>query len=729
MNDLSRPAGRFLAILCLSALAGLAFWGYLRTGPTTSDDLVYEQAVATGRLGFICSELATKSGRFHHYLHVGLTSLPYHLDGWPARKAVGLAATLAAMTALALLAARLAANPALGLLTAALLLALFQDNWHHNILTAYPLVFDSGLLWLLAAGYALLRHGETDKARWLVLANVAMFLAFCHFEAFVAYLPVLAGVVWLTGRGSAGKRLRTLCAAFVAVPVYLAVYLGYRLTHPSHYAGNALDLSSPWRVLETALAYSASALPLGAFGLNLDSINRFPVATSRYVLSFGQYLGDLAANWAAVSPAWIAASLLAGGLTYACLRQGDGSLRLRPLALLLAGYAVICPNLLIALTPKYQEPALRGDSWYVTSTFSFYALAVLFALAGLTLAGRLPQRLRRPLAAATGLLVGLAALVNASVNASVLQSKIAAAARWRVAELAVRSPALLAVPDGATLLAPDLFTAVAVELVEPDYWDDFFARKTGRRFHVVPRLETTLPPDSAPGAPIFALRRLSAPTEPATALVLARVARLGPPPADPYARDPDAPTLFADEAMVAVDATNRLFDLLYREHDGWKLVPATVGGRRGLSETHLAGGDIVLASVALFPARTLEAAGTSPAVLRFGQGFSPPERAVTGDVVWAGRTAGLTLDNAAAAPVRVRLTATLVALAPVRLSAAGIGVETTFVSSGPATPIVLDMTLPPGRSAVTLAADGPDGSSDKRFGLLGAALSLVAPLP
>ena len=728
MNELSRPAGRFpiaLRLVALAALAGLVFWGVLGAGPTTSDDTVYEQAVITGRLGAICTELATQSGRFHHYLHVGLTSLPYHLDSLPARKAVGLAATLAAMAALALVAARLAGSPALGVLTAALLLGLYQDNWHHNILTAYPLVFDSGLLCLLAAGYALARHGETDRRRWLVLANGAMFLAFCHFEAFVAYLPVLAGIVWLTGRGSPGRRLRTLCAACAAVPVYLAVYLGYRLTHPSHYAGNALDLSSPWRIVETALAYSASALPLGSFGLNLDYVNRFPVITSRYVLSFGQYLGNLAANWASLSPAWIATGILAGGLVSVCLRRADGSLRPCPLALLLAAYAVVCPNLLIALSPKYQEPALRGDNWYVTSTFSFYALAVLFALFGLTLADRAPKRLRRPLAAVLGLLVGLTALVNASVNASVLQSKIAAAARWRVAELAAKSPALAALPDGATIVAPDLFANVGVEQVEPGYWSDYLARRTGRTFHVVARLDAALAPD----APIFALRRLSAPTDPATALALARVSRLGPPAADPYAREPDAPTLLVDAAEVALDATNRLLDLLYRDADGWKLAPATVGGRRGLSESHLAGNGIVLASLALVPARTLATAETAPVVLRFAQGFGRPERAVTGDVVWTDRTGEITLENSAAAPIRGRLTATVATMTPMRLAVTGAGAQTVVACDAPAAPMALSLTLPPGRSVLTFTADWPAGSPGKRFGLLGAALVLLPAAP
>ncbi|MHC1791866.1 hypothetical protein [Solidesulfovibrio sp.] len=728
ITALPRPLGRFLAALCLSALAVLALWGYQRTGPTTSDDLVYQQAVITGRLGFICTELATKSGRFHHYLHVGLTSLPYHLDSPAARKVLGLAATLAAMAALAALAARLAASPGLGLLTAALLLALFQDNWHHNILTSYPLVFDSGLLWLLAAGYALLRHGETDRRRWLVLANAAMFLAFCHFEAFLAYVPVLAGIIWLTGRGGAVRRLGTLCAACAVVPVYAAVYLGYRLAHPSQYAGNSLDLSNPWRVLETALAYSLSALPLAGFPLNLDSINRFPVATGRYVLSFGQYLGDLAANWAMLSPAWLGTGLLAGGLTYACLRHADSRLRPRPLVLVLAVYAVICPNLLIALSPKYQEPAARGLSWYVTSTFSFYALAVGLALAGLTLAGRLPSGLRRPTAAALGLAVGLAALVNASVNASVLQSKIAAATRWRVAELALHSPALAEVPDGATLIAPDLFTAVSVELVEPDYWTDYFSRRTGRSLTVLPRLPRPGPAE----APIFALRRLSEPTARATSLALARVTRQGPPAADPYARDPDAPTLFADRVEVVSDVANRPQDLLYREAAGWKLVPATLGGRRGLSETRLAGDDIALASLALVAARSLDAAGASPVVLRFGQGFSAPERAVTGDVVWGGDTAECRLDNTTGQETRLRLTAALVAFTPLRLTVAGAGTGAVFTSGDPATPLVLDLSLPPGQSRLTFRAEGAGdaaGQPAKRFGLLGAALVPIPAAP
>jgi hypothetical protein len=722
MNALPRPAGRFLAVLCLSALAVLAFWSTLRTGSTTSDDLVYEQAVITGRLGALCTELATKTGRFHHSLHVGLTSLPYHLDSLPARKAVSLAATLAVIAALAGFAARLAASPALGVLVAALILGLYQDNWHHNILTAYPLVFDAGMAWLLAAGYALLRHGETGRRRWLVLANISMFLAFSHFEAFVAYLPVLAGLVWLTGRGRPKTRLRTLGAAFAAVPVYAAVYLGYRLAHPSHYAGNALDLTSPWRVLKTALAYTQSALPLGGFAFNIEYINRFPQATSRYVLSFGQYLTELAANWPLLAPAWIAMGILAGGLTFACLGRAGTALRPRPAALALAAYAALCPNLLIALSPKYQEPAAGGLGWYVTSNFSFYALAVLLALGGLALTSRLTGRLRSVAAALLGLCVGLTVLVNASVNASVRESKIAAAGRWRVAALAAASPALDEAPAGAVLVAPDLFAAINVELTAPDYWSAFFARRTGRAFTVLPSLDPATPAET----PVFVLRRLSAPTAAATSLALARVTSLGPPAADPYARDPDAPTLLADRVLVVVDGANQLLDVLLRDEAGWRLAPATVGGRRGSSQTWLDGRGIAPASLALLPARTLETGAGAPVRLRFGQGFSAPERAVTGDVVWAGDAAELSLDNPGQTPAPVRLTATVVALVPVRLTLTGPQTATTLAGQPPSTPLALELTLPPGRSRLTLQADGTGDAAGKRFGLLGATL---LPLP
>ena len=723
MNAVPRPVGRFLAALCLAVLAVLAFWGYLRTGATTSDDLVYEQAVTTGALGALCTDLATHSGRFHHYLHVGLTSLPYFIDSLPARKALSLAVALAVVAGLAGLAARLAASPALGVLIAALCLSLYQDNWHHNILTAYPLVFDAGMLWLLGAGYALLRHGETSGRRWLVLANVAMFLAFCHFEAFVAYLPVLAGIVLLTGRGRLRQRLATGCAAFAVVPVYAAIYLGYRFTHPSAYDGNALDITNPLRVLKTALAYSRSALPLGAFGLNLDSVNRFPQATSRYVLSFGQYLADLAGNWPLFAPAWVAMALLAGGLAFACLGRAKRPFRPRLLSLALAGYAVICPNVLIALSPKYQEPAAGGLAWYVTSNFSFYALAVLLALGALALADRLPGRLRPAGAAIFGLGLALAVLVNASVNASVRESKIASAGRWRVAELAARSPALEDVPDGAILVAPDLFAAVSVELTSPEYWTAYFARRTGRSFRVLPGPDPAAPAD----APVYVLRRLSAPAAPVTAVALGRVSRLGPPAADPYAPHPDAPQLLADRVLVVVDGANRLLDILYRDNAGWQVAPARVGGRLGSSQTRLAGNGIALSSLALLPARTVETGAVSPLTLRFGPGFSSPERAVTGDVVWAGETAEASLDNAGKLPVRVRLAGAVVSASPLRLRLEGPGLATVLDCPTPSTPLALELTLPPGHSRLTFAAEG--GAADKRFGLLGLTLDTLPAAP
>ena len=568
MNDAMRPAGRFLAGLALCALAVLAFWDVPRSGPTASDDLTYERAVLEGRIGAFSAELAAGSGRFHHYLHVGLTSLAYRMDSPPLRRAVALAGFLGVIIALAALAARLSRRPELGLLVATLALGLYQDNWHHNILTAYPFVFDSGMLCLLTAAYALVRRAETGRTGWLVVANLALFLSFAHFEAFVAYVPVLAGLVWLTTPGGSRQRLRALVPAFAVLPVYAAVYLGYRLTHPSQYAGNALDLTSPAAILKTAWAYSRPALPLGGFAFNLEYVNRFPQFSKAYVLSFGQYLSELAANLSLLAPAWVALALLAGGLTAYCLDRAARS-RLPWLAWLLCAFAVVCPNALIALSPKYQEPAASGLAWYVTTTFSFYAVAVLLALGGLALAGRLPAKPRRMLAVGLGLAVGLTALVNASVNASVRDSKIAAGARWRVAALACQSRLIAGLPEGARLIAPDLFAAVNTELVGPDYWPAYFRAHAGRGLTVASGLEQADPEK----APVYVLRRLSGLLDRDTALVLARVTGLGPAPADPYAAAPDAPTLLAGQAVVAMDAANRFYDLVFRDASGRRRRP------------------------------------------------------------------------------------------------------------------------------------------------------------
>ncbi|WP_428561673.1 MAG: hypothetical protein ACP59X_19450 [Solidesulfovibrio sp. DCME] len=727
-----RPSGpratRFCAALCLAAVAVLAFWGTLTTGPTTSDDLYYEQNVLAGRLGQLTTQLATGSGRFHHYLHVGLTALPYFLDSPPLRKALSLGAFLAGLATFCAVAGRIAGKPWLGCLAGLFALAFYQDNWHHNILTAYPLVFHSGLICMSLAGACLWRHGRGGGRGFLIGANLLAFAACCHFEAFLAYAPLLWGIVWLSRRGTPRRRLATMAAASVGFGAFLALSLAYRALHPTQYAGNALDLSSPLRLAQTVAAYSFSALPLGSFPLNCNSINRFPVITTHLVLDLGQYLAALDGQWPRLSPAWLALALLAGGLTYRVLaRESLEPMRWRLLPACMALYAVVCPNLLIALSPKYQGPAASGVAWYVTSSFSGYAVAV--GLAGLCLwgAARLTGRpgARRLAAGVAAVLVAGLGLVTASVNASVGASKVAAGARWREAALAVASPAFAAVPDGALLVAPDLFTAVNEEKTREGYWEDWFGHFAGKRLSVAPTAPAALPGDR----PVFALRRLSGPTDPATALALARVTRLGPPNADPYAPAPDAPTLFAASVAIVAEAGNRFCDAIYQQGEQWRLVPANTVGRRGLAETTLDSGaaePIAFDSLALVPARAITPFAPSPVLLRFGQGFTPPERAITGDIAWAGQAGQLRLVNGTAAPVGARLFATLIALSPVRLALTGPGLAREIASQGATTPISLELTLPPGESAFDLRVLAPAGDTAKRFGLLGAGLT---PLP
>ncbi|HCR12440.1 MAG TPA: hypothetical protein DIU49_03785, partial [Desulfovibrio sp.] len=203
---------------------------------------------------------------------------------------------------------------------------------------------------------------------------------------------------------------------------------------------------------------------------------------------------------------------------------------------------------------------------------------------------------------------------------------------------------------------------------------------------------------------------------------------LGPPNADPYAPHPDAPALFADKAMVTTDAGNRSFDLLYQDDGRLRCIPADTVGRAGLAETLLDApdGGIALDSVALVPARSFTPSEPSRMLLRFGQGFSAPERAITGDIVWAGEAGELRLRVEGDASVRARLACTLIALVPVRLTVEGQGISREIASTGLATPVTLDLPLPPGETRLALRALPPGNASPKRFGLLGASL---APLP
>ncbi len=717
----------YFTTLCLAVAAVLVLWGYLEAGPATSDDLYYEQNVVAGRLGALTGELATGSGRFHHYLHVALTSLPYFLDSQAARHALSLPVFLAAMAGFCLFAGRVAGAPWLGALATLFALAFYQDNWHHNILTAYPLVFDSGLLCLTLAAWCLWRYGRGGAKGLLAAAVLLSFLACCHFEAFLAYAPLFCALLWLAARGTPRARLGTMTLSCVGFAAFVAATLAYRALHPSQYAGNALAVSDPAVLVRTVWAYSRSALPLGAFPLSCDWINRFPTVTSALVLSLPQFLAQLATHAARLAPSWLALALVSGGLTYHLLaRETDPALRLRLVPACLCAYAFVCPNLLIALSPKYQAPAAGGLAWYVTSGFSGYAAAVGLAAAALWLCGRLDGRpaAKRLAAGALALAVAGATLATAAVNASVRESKVAAGARWRAATLAVISPAFAAVPDGALLVAPDLFVSINEEKPRQGYWEDWFAHRSGKRLRVVAVAPATLPAD----APVFALRRLSGATDPVTAVLLAKVARLGPPNADPYAPHPDAPALFAGMATVMADAGNRSFDLLYQDDGRLRCIPANTVGRAGLAETLLDApdGGIALDSVALVPARSFTPSAPSRALLRFGQGFSAPERAITGDIVWAGETGELLLRLEGDAPVRVRLACTLIALVPVRLAVAGPGISQEIASTGPATPMTLDLPLSPGETRFALRALPPGNASPKRFGLLGASL---APLP
>ena len=152
------------------------------------------------------------------------------------------------------------------------------------------------------------------------------------------------------------------------------------------------------------------------------------------------------------------------------------------------------PNMLIALTDKYQSAYLEaGHRYYAYTTLSHFGFALLAAssliAAVQALEGhRLTQNAVR-LAAIVLLAVG--GLYSSYANAVVATNMQANSDRWRAFDLIMQTPKMRQAVRGRTVVAPKLWNSYWQVNSRPTYWKEYANLKYGENIEFQGRLNNS----------------------------------------------------------------------------------------------------------------------------------------------------------------------------------------------------------------------------------------------
>jgi len=329
----------------------------------------------------------------------------------------------------------------------------------HNLFVAYPFAWEfSWLTWLI--GLLGLVIAIKRQAMGPALLGTAIWLIGLQ-EAFVPYTAIHVTIAWIAWRDKQ-RSWRYLAPYLIALAIWLGLWVAWRLAYPSLYSGSALSVQSPWLVVQTMINYSVGGMPLStlfhgsqnvAWGGLLQEIGTLAIVKALAVLAATRYLA-LVASQAELLSRWRSVLFLA-------------------LALLAL---VLLPNLVLALTPKYQEWMQYGVRAYLYSHFSYFAWIGLGTLAVLVALKRWPSRM---LAMVFAVLAAFGSLLTDAANGGVNRQQHEFARRWQTMEQLIRSEAFLAVPDKSAILFVDASVTTS-ENEDASYWGLVAKAMTGK---------------------------------------------------------------------------------------------------------------------------------------------------------------------------------------------------------------------------------------------------------
>ena len=412
---------------------------------------------------------APSQGRFGMHLMFPLNAYASFWSVYPAARWIYACLYLLVFVLFAAYVARLSRGAG-GTPLVLLLLALQPLAFEHMPPNAYALQNTGPILLVLIARLVLYREegyqgsmlGRVISLCALILMFVAMMVSeyVMVFAASLLCAEFLARFAGVWSSGSTRDALvvavkRTAWLDVLVLAAVVAVYVAYRLAHPSTYDGNSLDgVGQPWRVMITAFAHVVSGTVLMRLGPEL-----------------------------AGAPGWILAVAIPYALVFYCLARSIAAAfpqMASPRAVLVTGavlsFMVVLP---LAVTSKQQTWCIEGGvCGYLDSRIAYLwfglSLSGAAALIGLTVSKRFShQTWNRAFGTAVGLIAGLGFVHNWQVSDEMREASLA----WERAEAIACYREGLQLDDGKLGAAIDPHRKVALHshVDAGEYWGRYVA--------------------------------------------------------------------------------------------------------------------------------------------------------------------------------------------------------------------------------------------------------------
>ena len=345
-------------------------------------------------------------------------------------------------------------------------LAFLQYTFQHNILFAYPFYFHFALLLLFLSLLFFISYLQNGKRSFYLLSILFYSITLMMYEVFVVYGILFIAIIYIN------KRSWRLFFGYL-VPILFLIALHFYLQHFFHrnYSGTTLYFGSFKDFLITLILHTSSAFPLfNAFFIQKLHHIYFLDKSFYQGLSFS-FNPFVLLDWKSYLKAF-----LVFFSSYYLLQKISFIQKISIKALLFFLIALIfLPNLLLAITKKYQIWAVQHHNFhYVTTYFSIIAFNLLIVVLAFYWVKAKKER-----ALFIALLLAMVSLLVDYGNYYPLHALKLSSQRWHLVKALAQSNVLP--KDIKCIEAPSLWSHTYSDIkMGSGYWNSYFKAQGGK---------------------------------------------------------------------------------------------------------------------------------------------------------------------------------------------------------------------------------------------------------
>lgn len=473
----------FLEIVLLTILT---FYPLLHVGYTTNDDTrIALWAISQDRMNIV-STLAESQGRFQFLFGSWLSFVPYIFNNFIYLKVISTIALILNILFFMYTTHIYLRSAQFSIFSGIVYLIAIQNSWNHNILTSYPFCFSMGFNFLLISLILLGLYFSDSKKIKLISSIIFFNLSLLVYETFCLYVvlfPLLAFIYYysydLTFKKKITSVVKIVYPYVLSVFIYAIIYLIYRSFFPGSYDGVKIASFSFEKIFNVIFKYSISSFPTilyfyteGFHGYRLAFINIIETARVE----------------------WIVKSILASWGAYICLykmKNVGWSKHKIIILILISCLLIFLPNVLYALTPKYQKWVEIGSPAFIGTYFSFFGMTLLISSLILYFKEITSRYLitNKLYSIFVIILIFNICLITDYENYAVTKNQTLSQYKWNTLDEFFKTKEFLNLPDDSLVYAPSLWKYYGIVANHPSYWSDYVKIKISKNVKITDNKE------------------------------------------------------------------------------------------------------------------------------------------------------------------------------------------------------------------------------------------------